>query len=198
MFRIVLTFICLILSQTITAQLTYVQSDSVDVVALKWLNVYRAYHKVNPVTLDPNRKTNAKVMSKNLSDSLATLKPFTMRHTKEFCAEVLCIQSTQCYKIDSWVTSLITFTDVVFNKNFKDLTVIDKIIINAIYQWDQSTKGHKEIILDKNLKSGYFSISYFLTNPNSKIDTYAFGYSDKGYFKYTYSASCQFSVVADF
>ena len=51
-----------------------------------------------------------------------------------------------------------------------------------------------EIILDKNLKSGYFSMSYFLTNPNSKIDTYAFGYSDKGYFKYSYSASCQFSV----
>lgn len=198
MFRIVLTFICLILSQTITAQLTYVQSDSIDVVALKWLNVYRAYHKVNPVTLDPNRKTNAKVMSKNLSDSLATLKPFTMRHTKEFCAEVLCVNTLTYYVPNSCPTNLTQFIITVFKQDIKKLTIIDMVIINAIYQWDQSTKGHKEIILNKKLKTGYFSMSYFVTDTSSVTDTYSFGFSDKGYFKYSYSASCQFSIPDDF
>lgn len=192
MFRIVLTFVCLILSQTIMAQVTYTQSDSVDIVALKWLNVYRAYHKVAPITLDPNRKTNAKVMSKKVADDVATLEPSVMRHTTDLCAEVLCGNSSVYYKPNSCPIDLPQFITTVFKQEFKNLTNIDMATISAIYQWDQSPK-HKSIILDKNFKTGYFSLSYFVTDPNVPIDTYAFGYSDRNCFKYSYGAACQFA-----
>ena len=147
-------------SQVMLAQVTYVQSDSVDKVALKWFNVYREYNKLPKVSMDLSRQVDAKRMTMKYSDS-ASKPNFIFQHTtdRKCKGEVAIPAGGVSVKMNDSLNDFTKFVKTVFNRKLSDLTTLDIMVMKALFTWENSPK-HKDIITKKDNVKCYFSLSF--------------------------------------
>jgi len=201
---LVLTLVTVLMWNLGVSQITFVRSDSVDMVALGWLNKYRAYYKCKPVKMSDKRKTDAVRMSKTISDSVNPLGHCpTLKHTTEFCAEVLTVATFSNVALDQ-TTKLTTFIKTIFKKDLMEITGVDLVILTTLFNWENSP-SHKKIITNPKYTYAYFSLHYQVNRPyqlklcsptDKEANEYGlFNYKDGGkQIRYLYAGSIQFEV----
>jgi hypothetical protein len=188
------------------AQGFFHKSDSVDAVAWKWLNKYRAYYHLPAVKMDTGiRKSESRRIASRWADTIREKRSFRLFHENyDTCIEAL-TEAVAGHLIKDTTSDFAIFLKTVFKRKIEDLTGIDFVIIYAIYVWDRSKKGHRDIIRTKE-KIGYFSIVYavnwpsklkYATLPNAQyrmiqLDHYI---NMGGYLNFLYSASLQFNYT---
>ena len=145
---------------------TYTRCDSVDSIAMNYLNMYRAHYKLCKLTTDTiTFKSNCVDWTKDAITHITILK-----HTHKGFAEV-CFGGPSIFENLRKPSNFTIFVKNTINKEISELTDIDIVIMTSLYSWENSPK-HKEILTDKTNTKAYFSMTYYVKSYTKSKDIF--------------------------
>lgn len=185
--KVILIGFIVVISQLGYSQTGFIHSDSVDRVALNYLNMYRAYYNLPKVLLDTTLKNTCTEWAEVVADSchikVGHSKP-TLPYGELVVGSAICGN-----KINDTTSNFALFVKNITGKKIINLTGTDIVILETLFSWENSP-NHKKWLTNKNVKKVYYSIYYKVNRPKELI--YAspndqesknfgdWGYSDRG------------------
>ena len=171
-----LTILFSFLVSLIYAQ-TYTRSDSVNSIAMNYLNMYRAYYKLSGVKTNMTFKDSCVAWSTRTAEPISTKNgkkdsKWIIRHTKSRVAEVITGTPINIENLSD-TTKFAKFVKVITKKNLSKLSEVDMVIMESLYSWENSA-SHKEILTDPSYTKAYFEVYYKIIKVDKNDVWYAF------------------------